>query len=109
MLNLTEEVTSIMKKRRIYSKEFKVDAVLLALKNEKTTKQIAEELNIPTTLLYKWKTQYNQYGEDAFIGNGNVKESEKDLKALEKELRIVKKLWPSSQNLKAEIRVYEKI
>ncbi len=79
-----------MGKRRIYSKEFKADAVSLTLKNEKTVKETAEDLSVPYSILCKWRAQYNKYGEDAFPCNGNIKESEKDLKALERELRIVK-------------------
>ncbi len=80
-----------MEKRRIYSKEFKSDAVVLTLKNGKTVKETAEDLGVPYSILCKWRTQYNKYGENAaFPGNGNIKESEKDLKVLERELRIVK-------------------
>ena len=74
----------------MYSKEFKTDAVSLTLKNEKTVKETAEDLSVPYSILCKWRTQYNKYGEDAFPGNGNIKESEQDLKALERELRIAK-------------------
>ena len=90
MLNLSKEVIKAMEKRRMYSGEFKSDAVSLTLKNEKTVKETAEDLDIPYSILCKWRTQYNKYGENAFPGNGNIKESEKDLRALERELRIVK-------------------
>ncbi len=93
-----------------------MDAVTLTLENGKTVKETAEDLGVPYSILCKWRTQYNEYGEDAFPGNGNIKESEKDLKALERELRIVKeeldilkKLWPSFQNIRGEIRIYENL
>ncbi len=53
----------------MYSGKFKSDAVSLTLKNEKTVKETAEDLDIPYSILCKWRTQYNKYGEDAFPGS----------------------------------------
>ena len=41
--------------RRRFSKEFKIDAVELALRSDKSIVEIAEELGIRPELLYRWK------------------------------------------------------
>lgn len=79
MLNLSKDVIKATKERRMHSREFKSDVASLTLKNEKTVKEAAEDLDILYSILRKWRTQYNKYGEDVFPGNGNIKESEKDL------------------------------
>lgn len=41
--------------RRKFSKQFKIDAVELTLKEEKTVKEIADDLGIRVALLYRWR------------------------------------------------------
>ena len=79
-----------MKKRkiRIYDKEFKLNAVNLFLKKEKTYEQISEELGIPKTTLIGWVFSYNKSGEKSFPGKGNIKASDIELVELRKRLAI---------------------
>ena len=79
-----------MKPRRRFSNEFKLDAVLLTLQGDRTVKEVSEEMDIPYALLCKWRTKYKKLGEKAFVGKGNISEDKKDIKALERELRIVR-------------------
>ncbi len=79
-----------MKPRRKFSNEFKLDAVLLTLQEDRTVKEVSDEMDIPYTLLCKWRTKYKKLGEKAFVGKGNISEDKKDIKSLEKELRIVR-------------------
>jgi len=79
-----------MESRRRFSNEFKLDAVLLTLKEDRTVKEVADDMDIPYALLYKWRTKYKKLGERAFVGKGNISDDKKDIKALEKELRIAK-------------------
>lgn len=77
--------------RRQYSKQFKVDAVELVLRSEKSTKAIALDLGISVDLLYRWKYQYQSGKNSAFPGSGNLKDTEADqIRKLEGELRSVK-------------------
>ena len=78
-----------MIKRRVYTKEFKIEAVELTLDSTKTVKEIPEDLGVPYHLLCKWRSKYLQEGTNSFPGHGNVKESEKELKRVEKELKNV--------------------
>ena len=76
--------------RRRFSNEFKLDAVLLTLQGDRTVKEVSEEMDISYSLLCKWRTKYKKLGEKAFVGKGNISEDRKDIKSLEKELRIVR-------------------
>ena len=56
--------------RRKFSKQFKIDAVELTLKEEKTVKEIADDLGIRVALLYRWRQNHLTAKEDAFPGAG---------------------------------------
>ena len=78
-----------MKKgRKLYDSAFKSKAV--ALSNERANiSELARELGIKVTLLYKWRKEYEKFGEGSFPGNGNLKltpEQEK-IRLLEKQLK----------------------
>jgi transposase len=55
-----------MNKRKSYTPELKVEAVLRVLKEEITLAQIASEFEIHPVLLTKWKTQFLQNASIAF-------------------------------------------
>ena len=56
------------KKRRIYTTEFKRNAVELSDTSGKTVAQIERDLDIPQGLLYKWRRKYRENGSQAFLG-----------------------------------------
>ena len=78
-----------MIKRRVYSKEFKLEAVELSERSEKTVKEVALDLGISYQLLCKWRMIYKSEGSDSFPGRGNLKPSEQELHELKKQLREV--------------------
>jgi len=62
--------------------------------------ELARELGIKVTMLYKWRKEYEQYGKGSFPGKGNIKQTpeqgliaelEKKLKDAELERDILKK------------------
>ena len=57
--------------RRRHTKEFKRQAVALMDDDEKSNEQIAKELGIDISLLYKWRRALSKDGENAFPGKGN--------------------------------------
>lgn len=85
--------------RKVYDQAFKSKAVQLS--NERSNiSELARELGIQVTLLYKWRKEYEKFGEGSFPGNGNLKltpekkviyELEKKLKDAELERDILKK------------------
>ena len=70
---------------RKYNKEFKVKACELVLKDGITKKVVAEKLSINLVMLYRWIEEYETYGEDAFVGKGNLRREDAKLKKLLKE------------------------
>ena len=55
-----------MKKRGRYPKEFKLEAVRLLNEAEKPASEIAMQLGIKRTLLYRWRDQNHERGSNAF-------------------------------------------
>lgn len=59
-----------MKKRAVFSQEFKREAVRLLEEGKKPGAEIARELGIKRNQLYKWKEEIDKHGEQAFPGHG---------------------------------------
>lgn len=59
--------------RRVYSEEFKKNAVEHSMTSEKSVKEVAVDLGIFHNNLRKWRVQYQKNGELAFPGNGKQK------------------------------------
>ncbi len=82
-----------MKKKRYYSKEFKLKAVELS-NNRDSILEAATELGIRSDMLGRWRREFYNHEKKAFPGVGNtIKQKDKklnELQALKKELREVK-------------------
>lgn len=61
-----------MKERRVYTAEFKREAVRLSEQADFSVAQVAQELGVSDYSLYKWRKQAKAGGELAFPGNGKV-------------------------------------
>lgn len=80
-----------MSKRGRYSKEFKVEAVKLLSLGDKPASDLAMELGIKRTLLYRWRDQLTKSGESAFSGPGRPKNDQlSELARLKKENAILR-------------------
>ena len=81
-----------MKKRQLFSKEFKLEAVRLLELGEKTAAEVAIELGVRRNQLYKWRDQLRTDGEVAFNkGIGRPKKGdESEVVRLRQELERVK-------------------
>lgn len=73
--------------RRIYSREFKLNAIELSYKRE-NIKELAHELGIRPELLYRWRKALASKESTSFPGNGKQKLSaqESENAKLRKEL-----------------------
>ncbi len=58
--------------RRNYDKQFKVTAVKLVLEDNTSVADVAKELSIHYNSLYRWISEYEEYGENAFPGHGTA-------------------------------------
>ena len=56
--------------RKHYSKEFKLQAVMLVLKQQHPIAFVTKKLDIHENSLYCWIQEYKQHGEHAFPGKG---------------------------------------
>ena len=77
-------------KRRIYTREFKQEAVQLARSSSKSTSEIEDDLGITRGLLSKWKRNLSQEGGEAFRGQGRRSGAEEELHQLRRENAILK-------------------
>ena len=71
--------------RRSYSKEFKTKACELVVKDGIKAKVVAEKMGINHLMLYRWIDEYETHGEEAFIGSGNQRSEDAELRKLRKE------------------------
>ncbi len=76
--------------RRTFTKEFKLEAVELSQKGDIPIAQLAKNLGIRPGLLYRWRSDLREDGEDAFRGKGQLKADEAELRALRRELERVR-------------------
>ncbi len=71
------------------SKAFKLEAVRLLEKSDKTAADLARELGIRRNQLYKWRDQLGIWGVEAFPGHGRRAGREDDVTRLKRELERV--------------------
>ena len=71
--------------KRTYSKESKIKACELVLKDGIKHAVVAEKLGINKIMLYQWIDQYETYGENAFVGKGHLRPEDAELRKLRKE------------------------
>ncbi|HVI48143.1 MAG TPA: transposase [Chitinophaga sp.] len=76
------------RERKSYDKKFKLMSVELSNKRSDLA-VLAKELDIPPSLLYRWRREFSVKQESSFPGNGNVvlSAAEQELARLKRELR----------------------
>ncbi|EOO25745.1 hypothetical protein IIU_06083 [Bacillus cereus VD133] len=85
--------------RKVYDRQFKMAAVQLILEENMFVKEVARELSIHSNTLYRWISEYEEYGESAFLGRGSalfhsqyeMKKLKRENEELRKELDLLKK------------------
>ena len=85
--------------RRSYDRQFKIAAVKLVLEENMSVSEVAKELAIHYNSLYRWISEYEEYGESAFPGHGS---------ALYNSQYEIKKLKRENQDLRAELDLLKK-
>ena len=75
------------KTRRKYTREFKVEAAKLSYARDKAVEEIAESLGVSQSSLNRWRKEYGADPEQAFPGNGQLKERDEEMTRLKKELK----------------------
>jgi len=80
-----EEVNENMKTYSKENREFKFRIARLHEDEGIRIKYLAKTFKIPTQTLYGWCKQYREYGDMAFVGCGNRRQQESDLRRLQEE------------------------
>jgi transposase len=70
------------RQRRSYTGEFKVEAVKLVTEKGYSVAEAARSLDIGETLLRSWKQTFEDEGDQAFPGHGNLPAIEQELRRL---------------------------
>lgn len=73
--------------RRSYDKQLKIAAVKLVFEDNMSVSEVSNELSIHYNSLYRWISEYEEYGESAFPGHGTALYSyQYELKKLNKKI-----------------------
>ena len=80
------EVLKLAKKRRSYTKEFKVESVRLVIDQGRTIADVAKSLGIAESVLSQWKKNYAKLAGEAFPGNGRRTAHDDEVWQLKKQL-----------------------
>ena len=73
------------KSRRVFTREFKEEAVKLVLESGKRTSEVARMFDLHRTVLDRWLREYRQNNDHAFPGNGKLKPGDEELRRLQRE------------------------
>ncbi len=75
--------------QKVYTQEFKQEAVQLAQTSGKPITQIARELGISDTSIHQWRKELTAHGNEAFPGSGHQTLLEEENRRLKRELERV--------------------
>ena len=73
------------KKRRQYTKEFKIEAVRLIIEEGRPISDVARELGTAQSLLHRWKKKSEEGKIDPFPGQGRLSPEDEELRRLRRE------------------------
>ena len=75
--------------QKVYTREFKEEAVRLAQTSGKPIAQIARELGISDSAIHGWRKELAEHGEEAFPSKGHQTALEEENRRLKRELERV--------------------
>jgi transposase len=79
------------KQRRTYDKEFKSEAVRLALQEGYSAAEVERNLGIGANIVSRWVRESKEDPDHAFPGKGRLKPPEEEIRNLQRELARVKR------------------
>jgi transposase len=80
----------VAKVQKVYTKEFKEEAVKLVQSSGKSAAQVARDLGVSDSAIYLWQKQLAEKGSDAFPGTGHQSELEEENRRLRRELETAR-------------------
>lgn len=75
--------------KRVFSREFKVEAVRRVTEGGVGPSQAARDVGVHVSLLQKWLRQFRNDGGESFPGKGRMKPADAEVTRLKNELRRV--------------------
>jgi transposase len=66
------------RRRRHFSREFKIEVVRQSYESGKSAAQLARELELSINRIYKWRDEIQRHKEGVFPGTGNIATDYKD-------------------------------
>jgi transposase len=78
------------KVQKVYTKEFKQEAVRLAQTSGKAIAQVARELGISDTSIHQWRKELAEDGAEAFPGKGHQTQLEEENRRLKRENELLR-------------------
>ena len=72
---------------RIYSNDFKVQAVKRVIEDGVSSAQVARELGININTLREWVKRYKENQDEPVVGRGNLRTEARNIRELEKRIR----------------------
>jgi len=78
------------KVQKVYTKEFKEEAVRLAATSGKPVAQVARELGISDSAIHGWRRELADHGPEAFPGKGHQTALEEENRRLKRENEILR-------------------
>jgi len=77
-------------KRRVFTREFKVEAVKLITEKGYSIAEASRNLGIDYSVLRRWKIQMESDSQHSFPGKGHLKPQDEELRRLKREIQRVK-------------------
>lgn len=78
------------KSRRVYTREFKEEALQLLATSGRSANQLEQELGVGKGCLTRWKHELASEGEQAFPGHGRLPAEQERVRQLEREVEILR-------------------
>ncbi len=73
-----------------FTEDYKKEIVKLVTELGKKPADVAQDIGVSAVTVRRWVRQYNDHGDDAFPGKGNLLPADAEKKALEKEIKSLK-------------------
>jgi transposase len=80
----------MQKTQRIFTREFKMEAVQLVQTSKKPLAQIARDLGIADSTLHHWRKLFSEQGEQSFPGSGHQTPQEEEMRHLRRENELLR-------------------
>ncbi len=79
-----------VKARKKFDRQFKIDAINLAINGDRSVKEVADSLGIAPSILYRWIRTLNEGKGESFPGKGRLGPQEDEIRRLRRELEQAK-------------------